>query len=60
MVALLRKEAIAAVAAYRAGIQVKMMTGNHAITAKAIAARIGLSKHGKVLALTEQELTRME
>jgi Ca2+-transporting ATPase len=56
-----RQEAIRAVAACRsAGIQVKMITGDHAVTARAIAARMGLEKHGEVLAFTGQELTRMD
>ncbi|NJP18230.1 MAG: cation-transporting P-type ATPase [Hydrococcus sp. CRU_1_1] len=56
-----RQEAIRAVAACKAaGIQVKMITGDHAVTARAIAARMGLEKHGEVLAFTGQELTRMD
>jgi magnesium-transporting ATPase (P-type) len=40
-----RLEAVAAVAACRsAGIRVKMITGDHAGTAKAIAARLGLAR----------------
>jgi Ca2+-transporting ATPase len=55
-----RQEAIRAVAACRsAGVQVKMITGDHAVTARAIAARMGLSKHEEVLAFTGQELTQM-
>ncbi len=39
-----REEAIAAVAAcHRAGIQVKMITGDHRVTAQAIARELGLS-----------------
>ncbi|WP_149587920.1 HAD-IC family P-type ATPase [Tabrizicola flagellatus] len=45
-----RPEAIAAVAECRAaGIRVKMITGDHAGTAAAIAAQIGLAKPGRVL-----------
>ena len=45
-----RPEAIAAVAECRsAGIRVKMITGDHAGTATAIAAQIGLAKPGGVL-----------
>ncbi|OKH24117.1 carbonate dehydratase [Hydrococcus rivularis NIES-593] len=56
-----RQEAIRAVAACKtAGIQVKMITGDHAVTARAIAARMGLEKHGEVLAFTGQELSRMD
>jgi len=55
-----RKEAIAAVqACQEAGIQVKMITGDHAVTAAAIAAQMGLKKHGEVLAFTGQELAQM-
>lgn len=55
-----RQEAIRAVAACRsAGIQVKMITGDHAVTARAIAARMGLSKHEHVLAFTGRELAQM-
>ncbi|MFN4193295.1 MAG: cation-transporting P-type ATPase [Tabrizicola sp.] len=45
-----RPEAIAAVAECRsAGIRVKMITGDHAGTAAAIATQIGLAKPGRVL-----------
>ena len=43
-----RPEAIAAVRACRsAGIHVKMITGDHALTAQAIARQIGLDGHGR-------------
>ncbi|NES95635.1 MAG: cation-transporting P-type ATPase [Desertifilum sp. SIO1I2] len=56
-----RAEAIAAVEACQgAGIQVKMITGDHAITARAIAQRMGFNKNGEVLAYTGKELTQMD
>lgn len=52
-----RAEAIEAVARCRqAGIQVKMITGDHAVTAKAIAIRIGLADEDGVQAVTGREL----
>jgi cation-transporting ATPase F len=57
-----RPEAIAAVRACQtAGIAVKMITGDHALTARAIAAQLGLAgrKHeenGELIAMTGQEL----
>jgi Ca2+-transporting ATPase len=55
-----RKEAIAAVqACQEAGIKVKMITGDHAVTAAAIASRMELKKHGEVLAFTGQDLAQM-
>jgi cation-transporting P-type ATPase F len=53
-----RAEAIRAVAACgRAGIQVKMITGDHAATAAAIAAQLGLKgPEGALLAKSGQEL----
>jgi magnesium-transporting ATPase (P-type) len=57
-----RPEAIAAVRACQsAGIAVKMITGDHAGTARAIAAQIGLngrshSENGDLIAMTGQEL----
>lgn len=53
-----REEAIAAVdECHRAGIQVKMITGDHAATASAIAAKLGLHHTDQVL--TGQELTQL-
>ena len=57
-----RPEAVAAVrACQEAGIAVKMITGDHALTARAIAQQIGLDgrKHhenGALIAMTGQEL----
>lgn len=56
-----RPEAIAAVqACQKAGIQVKMITGDHIITAQAIARRIGLRKDRKLLAFSGAELAQMD
>lgn len=56
-----RPEVIAAVRACKtAGIQVKMITGDHITTAKAIAERIGLEKDGKVRAFEGKQLTAMD
>jgi Ca2+-transporting ATPase len=55
-----RQEAIRAVQACQsAGIQVKMITGDHAVTARAIASSMGLQQRGEVLAFTGQELAQM-
>jgi cation-transporting ATPase F len=52
-----RPEVIKAVAKCRAaGIAVKMITGDHVLTAKAIAAQIGLGSAAETLALTGREL----
>ncbi len=56
-----RAEAIAAVKACQtAGIQVKMITGDHRVTAAAIAERMGLSQQDEVLAYTGQDLADMD
>ncbi len=58
-----RPEVMAAVAAcHSAGIQVKMITGDHALTAQAIAAQLGLrggGSPGKLKVLTGQELAEL-
>ena len=52
-----RPEALAAVAACReAGIQVKMITGDHLETARSIARQLGLGRNGQVRALEGGEL----
>jgi Ca2+-transporting ATPase len=56
-----RPEAIAAVQACRsAGIQVKMITGDHLTTATAIAERLGLQKSGQVIGFNGQQLAEMD
>ncbi len=56
-----REEAIRAVRACQtAGIQVKMITGDHAVTAAAIATQMGLNQNGEAKALTGKQLTQME
>jgi Ca2+-transporting ATPase len=56
-----RESAMKAVkACQEAGIQVKMITGDHAVTAQAIATRMGINKNGSVLAFTGAELAQME
>jgi Ca2+-transporting ATPase len=47
-------------ACQEAGIQVKMITGDHAVTAQAIARRMGIHKNGSVLAFTGAELAQMD
>ncbi|MGB9374116.1 MAG: HAD-IC family P-type ATPase [Jiangellales bacterium] len=53
-----RPEAVASIrTCHRAGIEVKMITGDHAATARAIAAEIGLGTHqGDPVAVTGAEL----
>lgn len=56
-----RESAIKAVQACQsAGIQVKMITGDHAVTAQAIARRMGINKNSSVLAFTGAELAQMD
>ena len=55
-----RPEAIKAVAKCRAaGIRVKMITGDHVLTAKAIAAQIGLDSGADIVALTGRDLEKL-
>lgn len=54
-----RPEAVAAVAECRAaGIAIKMITGDHAATARAVAMRLGLADDPRVL--TGQDLDRLD
>jgi len=56
-----RAEAIAAVRACQsAGIQVKMITGDHALTAAAIAHKMGLSQEADALVFTGKQLANMD
>jgi cation-transporting ATPase F len=61
-----RAEAIKAIATcQKAGVRVKMITGDHALTAKAIAAKIGLQNNpghngDELEALTGRELSEMD
>ncbi len=58
-----RPEAIESVRkCQRAGIAVKMITGDHLVTARAIAGQIGLKgreEHGKLVALSGRELEKV-
>ena len=55
-----RPEVIKAVAKCRdAGIRVKMITGDHILTAKAIAAQIGLNSNANSVAFTGRELEKL-
>lgn len=56
-----RPEAIAAVRACQsAGIQIKMITGDHIATARAIAQRMGIQKTDEVLAFEGKQLTTLD
>ncbi|AUC61635.1 Ca2+-ATPase Pma1 [Cyanobacterium sp. HL-69] len=56
-----RAEAIAAVHACQdAGIQVKMITGDHIATATAIAHRLGINKNGNLLSFEGKQISKME
>ncbi len=56
-----RTEAIAAVRTCQsAGIQVKMITGDHALTAAAIAKQMGLSQDQQALVFTGKQLGEMD
>ncbi len=55
-----RDEAIAAVrACQNAGIQVKMITGDHALTASAIACQIGLADSCEMAAITGNQMAEL-
>jgi cation-transporting P-type ATPase F len=56
-----RPEAVRAVAECRAaGIMVKMITGDHEITARAIAAVTGLGTEGRIRSITGRELAEVD
>lgn len=56
-----RPEAVAAVRACQsAGIQVKMITGDHALTASAIAQQMGLDRTPEPLVFTGAQLAQMD
>jgi cation-transporting P-type ATPase F len=55
-----REEAIAAVrACQNAGIQVKMITGDHALTASAVACQIGLAESCEAAAITGRQISEL-
>lgn len=55
-----KESAIKAVkACQKAGIQVKMITGDHVTTATAIAHRLGMNKNGSIIAFTGTQLATM-
>ncbi|MBD2103964.1 cation-transporting P-type ATPase [Leptolyngbya sp. FACHB-261] len=55
-----RPEAIQAIrSCWSAGIQIKMITGDHAKTAAAIAGQMGLNQTGEAPVLTGQELAQL-
>ncbi|QGG97018.1 HAD-IC family P-type ATPase [Actinomarinicola tropica] len=55
-----RPEATAAIAEARsAGIEVKMITGDHAVTAASIGSTLGLGREGDVVAVTGRDLDAM-
>ncbi|MFB3894408.1 MAG: HAD-IC family P-type ATPase [Phycisphaerae bacterium] len=58
-----RPEAVEAVRCQSAGISVKMITGDHVLTAKAIAAQVGLSAAGdsgtELVAVSGRDLDRL-
>ncbi|MGI0481021.1 cation-transporting P-type ATPase [Geminocystis sp. CENA526] len=56
-----RPEVIASVKACQdAGIEVKMITGDHVTTARAIAQRLGINKNGQLLAYEGRQIAKME
>ena len=56
-----REEAMAAVArCRRAGIRVTMITGDHAVTASAIAAQLGMGQADELQALTGPEIEALD